>query len=75
MRQSELRLLLEQVQRGALSPAEAAAQLQPAAELGFASLDVHRESRSGQPEAVYAEGKELTELVPIVASTRSSGRR
>lgn len=38
----------------------------PASEdLGFARLDTHRELRQGLPEAIYAEGKEPSEVVAI----------
>jgi pyridinium-3,5-biscarboxylic acid mononucleotide synthase len=36
------------------------------ADLGFARVDVDRESRQGLPEAVYAPGKQVAEIVGIV---------
>jgi hypothetical protein len=36
------------------------------ADLGFARVDVDRESRQGVPEAVYAPGKQVAEIVAIV---------
>lgn len=68
MRGEDLDELLQQVAAGAVSPAEARERLArlPFADLGFAKLDLHREVRSGLPEAVYAEGKTTDELLLIV---------
>lgn len=65
----DLRELLEAVARGALSPEQALDDLAelPFADLGFAKLDFHRELRNGHPEAVYAEGKRVDDLVEIAA--------
>jgi len=65
----ELRQLLEAVAAGALSPEQALDDLAelPYADLGFAKLDFHRELRNGHPEAVYAEGKRIDDLLAITA--------
>ncbi len=67
MNPERLKLLLEQVAAGAVSPAEALAGLAelPFADLEFAKLDLHRELRTGHPEVVYGEGKRWQDLVPI----------
>ena len=59
MRTEDLDALLQAVAAGTLSPGEARERLAglPFADLGFAKLDLHREVRSGLPEAVYAAGK------------------
>ncbi len=59
MTASEIRQLLEAVRAGGVDVAEAADRLGSAgvAELGFATLDLHRRDRCGFPEVVYAEGK------------------
>jgi len=58
MSSSELRQVLEAVRAGSLGVETAAAKLQPAvAELGFATLDLHRQARCGFPEVILAEGK------------------
>lgn len=59
--------LLAAVAAGRLSPEAAAERLAelPYADLGFAKLDLHRELRSGLPEAVYAAGKEDADLEAI----------
>ena len=55
----EIRDLLERVRDGSVSIEEAQRQLavKPYEDLGFARLDVHRESRSGFPEVIYCSGK------------------
>lgn len=62
-----LRDLLDAVAAGRLAPEAAAERLAelPYADLGFAKLDLHRELRSGLPEAVYAAGKEEADLAAI----------
>lgn len=55
----ETRELLEQVKAGKISVEEAERQLkkQPFEEMGYATLDSHREIRSGFPEVVFCSGK------------------
>lgn len=55
----ETRKLLEQVKAGKISVEEAEARLkkQPFEEMGYATLDSHREIRSGFPEVVFCSGK------------------
>lgn len=62
-----LRELLEAVAAGERTPGDALGDLAelPFADLGFAKLDLHRELRSGLPEAVYAAGKEPADLAAI----------
>jgi len=62
-----LRRLLAAVAAGETSPQEAMEALAelPFADLGYAKLDLHRELRSGLPEAVYAEGKTADDLLAI----------
>jgi pyridinium-3,5-biscarboxylic acid mononucleotide synthase len=64
----QLRELLDAVAAGEVSPDQALSDLAelPYADLGFAKLDLHRELRSGLPEAVYAEGKRTDDLRAIV---------
>jgi NCAIR mutase (PurE)-related protein len=56
---ADLKELLEQVRSGALDIEAAAARIgQPAvAELGFASVDLHRRQRCGFPEVIFCQGK------------------
>lgn len=69
MNPEQLKGLLEAVAAGSRSPEEALRDLAelPYADLGFAKLDLHRELRNGQPEAIYAEGKRAADLRRIVA--------
>ena len=59
--------ILRKVQSGSLSVEEAARALgrEPFEEMGFAKLDMHRETRSGFPEVVYCSRKADEFLVKI----------
>src|SRR5262249_18346456 len=59
VRADELRRLLEEGRAGRVSPDEAQAALQgsPVAELGYASVDLHRQKRCGFPEVIFCSGK------------------
>lgn len=63
MNESKLRDLLAQVSEGKLPPDQALERLRtlPFAEAGQVLADTHRVIRQGFPEAVYAEGKTLTQ--------------
>jgi NCAIR mutase (PurE)-related protein len=65
----DLKDLLEKVQKGAITPDEAAARLAtlPYEDLGFAKLDHHRALRRGFPEAVFGSARRPSR------SRRSSG--
>jgi hypothetical protein len=69
MQPADVRALVEQVARGEVAPHDAAERLAlaPVLDLGFARLDTQRELRSGQPEAVLAEGKTPAQVAAIVA--------
>jgi NCAIR mutase (PurE)-related protein len=75
MTQDALLQLLASVERGALTPDEAAARLSslPFEELGFARVDHHRSLRSGLPEVIYAEGKTVAHTLAIFSSLRADG--
>jgi|HubBroStandDraft_3_1064219.scaffolds.fasta_scaffold19394_3 NCAIR mutase (PurE)-related protein len=77
MNTSDLERLLAAVAAGETSPAQALAALAelPYADLGFAKLDLHRELRSGLPEAIYAEGKRAADLLAIVERMLSAHGR
>jgi len=66
----ELTKLLEEVQTGRLSIAEAQARLLhlPFENLGFAHVDHHRHLRQGFPEVVFAAGKSLAQLQAILTA-------
>jgi len=71
----ELDQLLEAVQRGEVSRAEALERFAslPVIDLGFARLDAHRELRQGAPEAVLAEGKTPEQVAAIVEALLGAG--
>src|SRR5438093_11612529 len=64
----DLRNLLDQVQAGVVSAEAAWKQLTAAAvaELGYASVDLHRRQRCGFPEVIFCEGKPCEWLAGLV---------
>ena len=69
--------LLEAVQRGDLSAAQALVQIQdaPGQHLAFANLDHNRTLRTGVPEVVFCQGKTPAQVVEIMAQIlRHEGR-
>lgn len=64
-----LREILDAVQHGTLSPAEAERYLDGYGfvEIGFHRLDVQRERRTGIPEVVFGRGKTIEQLNEILA--------
>lgn len=69
MRPREVKALLDSVRDGRIDTAEALETLRelPVEEMGFATLDTHRELRQSLPEAIYAEGKTVDQVVEIAA--------
>ena len=65
-----LEKLLDEVQAGRLSVAEALERLRrlPFEDLGFARVDHHRALRQGFPEVIFAGGKEIHQLKAILTS-------
>ncbi|MBM7691524.1 NCAIR mutase (PurE)-related protein [Peribacillus deserti] len=61
----ELTELLIQVQEGNLSVEKARQELQTYDSLGYATLDTHREKRTGFPEVIFGEGKSPQHLLGI----------
>jgi len=64
---NRLKLLLEQVRAGELSPDAAFEQLRtlPFEDLGFAKVDHHRALRMGVPEVIFGPGKSPEHFVEI----------
>lgn len=56
---------LLQVQNGSLSVEDARDKLKTTESLGYATLDIHREKRTGFPEVIYGEGKSPDHLLGI----------
>ena len=79
MNRHELRVLLERVQTGELTP-EAAHDLvlqflrqAPYEDLGFARVDHHRRTRQGFPEVVFGPGKTPDQVAAIAERIASAG--
>lgn len=70
MNESKLSELLDQVRDGSLSPETALERLRtlPFAEVGDVLADTHRMIRQGFPEAVFAEGKSLTQVTDALTA-------
>ena len=68
--------ILERVQKGELSPAEAvtALKLEPFQDLGYAKVDHHRALRQGTPEIIYGAGKTTEQIIGIAAAMREHGQ-
>jgi NCAIR mutase (PurE)-related protein len=76
MNTNALRRLLESVQRGETDVASALERLRdlPFADLGFATIDHHRELRTGAPEVIYSEGKTVEQIMAIVREIDRRGQ-
>ena len=75
MTPTNLLSLLAEVERGAVTPAEASERLAnlPFEDLGHARIDHHRALRSGLPEVIYAAGKTPGQTAEIFAHMASTG--
>jgi pyridinium-3,5-biscarboxylic acid mononucleotide synthase len=73
---SDIEALLQRVQRGEITPAEAAQSLRhlPFEDLGFAKVDHHRHLRRGFPEVVFGSGKTPEQILAIVDRLASHGQ-
>ena len=74
MDEAAVRKLVDQLTAGEIDADEVVSRLRalPYTELGFATLDLHRELRQGVPESVYAPGKSAAHCVAIVGELLSS---
>ena len=68
MKRDELRRVLTDLFQQKLTPAQGLEILKtlPYENLDFARLDHHRHLRSGQPEAIFCEGKSPDQLIAII---------
>jgi NCAIR mutase (PurE)-related protein len=75
MNEDALRRLLEHVEAGRTSVADALSALRwlPFADLGFARADTHRPLRRGAAEAVYCPGKSPEQIVAIARELHRGG--
>ena len=69
MDEAAIRRLLDDVRAGATSPDDAVEALRrlPYADLGFATVDHHRQVRQGMAEAIYGPGKTPDQVARIAA--------
>ncbi|MFZ0638445.1 MAG: nickel pincer cofactor biosynthesis protein LarB [Candidatus Acidiferrales bacterium] len=77
MNASDIRELVEALQKGQLSAEQAIERLKnlPFEDLGFAKIDHHRGLRQGYPEVIFARGKtprQVAEIVRGMLRTKSS---
>ena len=74
MNQKELEIILTNVYKNKLAPADAIKQLQnmPYENIDFAKIDHHRELRSGLPEVIYGQGKSIPQLNKIIQSLKKA---
>jgi NCAIR mutase (PurE)-related protein len=79
MNRQQLRALLEAVGAGTLTPESAQEQLlqvlrqQPFEDLGFARVDLHRNTRQGFPEVIFGQGKTPPQIAAIAARVVNAG--
>src|SRR5579864_2275359 len=75
MKRSSVLELLAQVERGDLTPDDAAERLAslPFEDLGHTRIDHHRSLRVGLPEVIYARGKSAEQTAAIFARLVASG--
>lgn len=75
MDQKDLRLLLESVAKGTVSPEKALLQLkmQPYKELDEACIDTHCAIRQGVAEVLYGAEKTKEQILKIVQATKAEG--
>ena len=80
MNQDQLRDILEAVEHGTLSAADAAAQVagmlrrMPFEDLGFARVDHHRAVRQGFPEVIFGAGKTPEQVAAIAERLVAAGQ-
>ncbi len=68
MKSKDIKMLLEKVKNGELEIDNALEKLEdlPFKELGFATIDNHRQMRNGYPEVIYCESKTVEHVRDIV---------
>ncbi len=75
METEQLKALLEEVKQGRLNVDEAIERLRhlPFEQLGFATIDHHRQIRCGFPEVIYCPGKTSEQIVQIIERLAAKG--
>ena len=74
MNEKELRIILTNLYKNKISPADAIKKLQnmPYENIDFAKIDHHRELRSGLPEVIYGQDKSIPQLKKIIRSLKNA---
>ena len=74
---SEIRQILEAVQRGDLPIEEAALRLKmkPFEDIGYARVDLHRKLRQGAAEVIYAADKRPEQIQGILEVMMKNGEK
>lgn len=74
---SDIKMLLEGVQSGAVSVEDALLQLkqQPFEDIGYAKVDLHRKLRQGAGEVIYGAGKTAEQIIGIIDALMHSGQK
>ena len=73
---TEIREILEQVEKGALSVDDAllAIKKEPFVELGYAKIDMQRKTRQGAAEVIYGAGKTAEQIAGISKAMMEAGQ-
>ena len=76
MNRHELLDMLRMIRDGALTPEDALTRLRmaPLDDLGYATLDSHRELRQGVPEIIYGAGKTPGQIIGIAQAMQAKGQ-
>jgi NCAIR mutase (PurE)-related protein len=75
MKRERLREVLDKVKKGTIDIDTALEQLRslPFEDVGFATIDHHRELRTGFPEIIYCQGKTVEQVVSIAQRILAAG--
>lgn len=73
---NDVKILLEKVASGEITPEEAELRLKmkPFEDLGFAKPDIHRALRQGSSEVIFGEGKTAEQISAIASGLLGSGQ-
>ncbi len=74
MSSGDVQSMLEAVKAGTLAVEAAAQLLSPSANLGYATLDLHRQQRCGFPEVILADCKTTEWVLGAVTRLRQAGQ-
>lgn len=73
---SDIRTILEKLQRGEIEPEEALLKIKtaPFEDIGYAKVDLHRRARQGAAEVIYGAGKTPEQIIGIVRAMLENGQ-